>query len=188
MAKTKYDIWFCNCGRIHFMPKSDWDWMAEDCEHRRVLQVCRNCGALYEHFLTESFYKTPGFDLNGYDYINEDRIIFNPTDDIQRRTYLDRGIKVPLIEGGYADGHWSNIYFNAEYMRRMGYPSDISSSCEHPDCITVNTDRLIREVQSKYPEEADELLKCISGYLAGINWKGTKYERAYRYQLEKNKM
>ena len=56
MAKSKYDIWFCNCSRIHFYPISDWDWMSEDHEHRRSIQICRNCGAIYEHFLTEILY------------------------------------------------------------------------------------------------------------------------------------
>ena len=52
----KYDVWFCQCGRIHFHPSDDLDWMSEDCENRRVLEVCRNCGHIHEQYLTESFY------------------------------------------------------------------------------------------------------------------------------------
>lgn len=175
---AKYDIWFCDCGRIHFYPRSDWDWMAEDHEHRRSTQICRNCGAIYEHFLTENFDEyegKPGFDLNGYSYTNLDRIEIDPKDEIQCRFYIDKGIKVPLKEGGYADGHWCGVYFNAEYMNKMGYPSDISETCQHRECITVDTERLIHNITYDYKDDAEDLLKCISGYIVGINWDGTKY-------------
>lgn len=188
MANSKYDIWFCNCGRIHFYPRSDWDWMTEDHEHRRSIQVCRNCGALYEHFLTENGWTNedgnPSFDLNGYSYHNEDRIVIDEEDQIQRRWYIDKGIKVPLKEGGYADGYWSNIYFNAEYMNQKGYPSDISENCQHKDCITVDTNKLIKKVKQDYPEIFDDLLYSISGYISGIDWDGTPYSYKVKHNLE----
>ena len=74
----KYDIWFCQCGRIHFHPSDDLDWMSEDCENRRVLEVCRNCGHIHEQFLTESFYgdgDKSSFDINGTDHFNDENVL-----------------------------------------------------------------------------------------------------------------
>ena len=67
MAESKYDVWFCSCGRIHFHPMDDLDWMSEDCKNRRVLEICRHCGHIYEQYLTKSIYgdgDKPAFDVN----------------------------------------------------------------------------------------------------------------------------
>ena len=74
----KYEAWFCSCGRIHFHPMDDLDWMSEDHENRRVLEICRNCGHIHEQFLTESIYgdgDKPAFDVNGDDYFNDENVL-----------------------------------------------------------------------------------------------------------------
>lgn len=164
----KYEAWFCTCGRIHFHPMADLDWMAEDHENRRVLEVCRHCGQIYEQFLTESWYgegDKPAFDINGHSYHNDDNVLImeNPN----YRIYIRKGIMVPMKKGGYADYHFSNGYCNSEVKEK------------DPDYFIVDTKRLIKEVRRDYPEEAEEILKSISGYVTGIDWKGTPYEHKY---------
>ena len=177
----KYEAWFCSCGRIHFHPMDDLDWMSEDCENRRVLEVCRNCGHIHEQFLTESIYgdgDKPAFDVNGDDYFNDENVLImeNPN----YRIYIRKGIKVPMKKGGYADYHFSNGYCNSEKIKETFGDTYIPTIKEKdPDYLTVDTDRLIKEIQQDYPEEADDLLKSISGYIVGISWKGTPYEHKW---------
>ena len=177
----KYEAWFCTCGRIHFHPMADLDWMAEDHENRRVLEVCRHCGQIYEQFLTESWYgegDKPAFDINGHSYHNDDNVLImeNPN----YRIYIRKGIMVPMKKGGYADYHFSNGYCNSEQIQKRFGDLWLSAVKEKdPGYFIVDTKRLIKEVRRDYPEEADELLKSISGYVAGINWKGTPYEHKY---------
>jgi hypothetical protein len=38
--------YFCNCGRIHFLPASDTDFLAEDPGNNEVIFICENCGCV----------------------------------------------------------------------------------------------------------------------------------------------
>ena len=179
----KYEAWFCTCGRIHFHPMADLDWMAEDHENRRVLEVCRHCGQIYEQFLTESWYgegDKPAFDINGHSYHNDDNVLImeNPN----YRIYIRKGIMVPMKKGGYADYHFSNGYCNSEQIQKRFGDLWLSAVKEKdPGYFIVDTKRLIKEVRRDYPEEAEEILKSISGYVTGIDWKGTPYEHKWEY-------
>lgn len=177
---NKFEVWFCHCGRIHIFPTSDYDWMSEDPEHRRSMWVCRNCGNIYEHWLTRAFYEyndKPAFDVNGTDYMNYDSLDIMEDPDIQRRYYFRVGIRVPIVEGGYADYLWSKLWCNTDYVNHKYHTTDLQWIKEnHPECTTVDTERLIENIKKEYPYEADDILKCISRYISGINWKGTPYE------------
>ena len=147
----KYEVSFCSCGHIHIMPSEYLDWIQEDYKHRSIIQICRNCGSSYKTFLDEYF--EGGFVICGCDV--EDTEILN---DPNTRIILQKGIQVPIVEGYCAD-----YYINGIWM------------CDGHR-VVVDTDRLIRDVQRDYGDEADYILKAISGYVSGINWKGTKYE------------
>lgn len=174
---TNYDIWFCNCGHIHFMPEVEWNWMYHDPINRRVLQVCRNCGAINEctwrhndavDAREESYRK-------GYSSLNDiNPITIDPAYAGCSKVRLDKGIRVPLVEGGYADTYHNGIWHNKEYMDQKGY-----SSCpsDYPNCFKVNTEKLIGEIQMNYPNSASDLLRDISNRPSTINWDGTAFEK-----------
>ena len=155
--------------------------MSEDCENRTVLEICRHCGHIYEQYLTKSIDgdgDKPAFDVNGDNYFNDENVLImeNPN----YRIYIRKGIKVPMKKGGYADYHFSNGYCNSEQIQNaFGHTYLPRVKEQDPDYVTVDADRLIKEVQRDYPEEADDLLKSISGYVVGINWKGTSYEHKW---------
>lgn len=181
MKSSKFKIWFCTCGRIHFVPMVEFDWLEENCENNRIFEVCRNCGAIRETYLTPHYeydlgVSTSGYDINSWTYDNEDVIIFeHPMYTRLHHFYFRKGIKVPMVEGGYADCHRGNKYYNSQYMTSMGYSSDISYTCEYPNCIKVDTEKLIKEIKRDYSEFADDLLYSIIWYNVGIDWSGTKY-------------
>lgn len=174
----KYDCWFCECGRIHIMDYEFYDWMQENFEHRCVIRICTNCGANHRVWLTESFYG--GFDINGADVdLNGKRTIIDTTEFSEGfneyKFIFDRGIKVPMKSGGYADYHFHDGYANVDYMReKLGTTYIYEALKKDPLCCTVDVERLIKEVND------DDIIKSISGYIIGIDWKGTKYEHKWK--------
>lgn len=171
----RYDVWFCECGRIHIMEYENFDWMKDNCAHRQVIRVCTNCGAVYGQFLTRNYYEDigEGFDINGFDIT--DKSIDTAIDTsygMEYRFHFSKGIMVPMKKGGYADYHFKDGFVNSEYIRNVFNTTDITyAECKDPECTTVDTMRLIREVKD------DDILTSISGYVVGIDWTGTKYER-----------
>lgn len=159
----KYDVWFCSCGHIHVMPMSHLDWMAEDPKNRFVVRVCQSCGATYKMWLDQH---SEGFDICGRDIRDVE---------IQSKYckfILNTGICVPMESGLYASYHTSaGIWLDDEY--------NYNDPCEDEKKAhsTVNTDRLIKEVEREFKENAEDVLKSISAYVSGIDWKGTPYER-----------
>lgn len=160
----KYDVWFCSCGRIQIMPCWDFEWMQEDCAHRRVIRVCQNCGATYMMFLTDN---GEGFDINGTDV--RDTVI-NSDDGMQYKIIFDGGIKVPLMCGEYADSFCGGKYVNWEYCEKtLGTTYLPDAEAKEPNCTKVDVERLMRMC----PED---VVKSISGYAVGVDWAGTPYE------------
>lgn len=152
----KYNVWFCSCGRIHVMPMEYLDWIQEDYKNRSVIQVCSHCGATYRTFMDTY---EDGYTVCGDS--PEDIEIFN---DPNVRVLIKKGISVPLVRAYDADYHHSHFWW--------------SEGQKHE----VDTERFIHEVFNNYKyskEEADEVLKSISGFYSGINWKGTKYAKEW---------
>lgn len=170
---SKYNMWFCSCGRIHPMPISDMDWMVQDHDKRSVIHICTNCGAVYKQFLEEDPW---GNEPCGHYYVNGVSIVdevINTTDEPKKdfKLIFNRGIKVPMKSGGYATYHLSDTYVNQDYIRDTLNTNDLYCAVrKDPECCTVDTQRLIREVKD------DEILTDLSRYFVGINWAGTKYE------------
>lgn len=166
----RYDVWFCDCGRIHIMDYENYDWMIENCEHRQVIRVCTNCGNVHGQFLTKAYYEEigEGFDVNGFDVTDRS---FDTTSGMDYRFHFSKGIMVPMKKGGYADYHFVDGFVDSEYIKQEFNTTDVTyAKRKDPECITVDTMRLIREVKD------DDILTSISGYVVGIDWTGTKYE------------
>lgn len=161
----KYQVRFCNCGRIQFIQNELWDWMAEDCEHRRVIQVCQNCGTTVMHFLTEN---GEGFDMNGQDIRDTD---ISTDDGITYKFLFHHGEKVPLMCGVYADTFQGGKYINWDYCRdTLGTTYLPAAEATDPDCCKVDIQRLIREIGD------EDKIRSMSGYAVGIDWSGTPYD------------
>ena len=162
----KYSCWFCGCGRIHILANDLYDWMTEDYEHRSIVQVCNNCGTSHKIFLSDN---GEGFDVNAMDLRDVNIDILRPQ---ECKILFNKGIKVPMKSGGYATYHFHDGYVNVDYIRDKLGTTYIPTALEKdPECTTVDTELLIREVND------EDILQSISGYLVGIDWTGTKYER-----------
>lgn len=160
----KYDCWFCDCGRIQVMPDDYYDWMAEDYQHRRVIRICQNCGATRIVWLDTYM---EGFAVNSTDFRNEE---IQTNGEIEYRIIMNDGIKVPMMNGGYADTHYGCTYINWSYLEKdLGTTYLPAAKEDDPNCTKVDVQRLIRE-------NDPEVIKSISGYLVGIDWTGTPYE------------
>ena len=154
----EYNVHFDSCGRIHVMPYEYLDWCQEDYQNRYILEICQNCGSAYKTFLDE--YYEGGFVVCGCDVENLE--IFG---DPNVCVLINRGIRVPIICDGCHD--YADAYCNGRWYYQYKFAE-------------VDTAKLINEVHSNYgftSEEADEILKSISGFVTKINWEGTPYDR-----------
>lgn len=145
----KYDVRFCDCGRIQLTPMEYLDWLSEDPDNRYILQICQNCGATRRIFLTE--YMDGGYALNSVDIFDYELM---PEDLEHCRVIMNRGIPVPLMNNKRAELHIGREWYSEE--------SDVPTK--------VDTQKLISEVKD------EDKLKSISGYISGIDWSGTPYD------------
>ena len=168
----KYIMWFCDCGRIHPLSEDDVKWLGDGVSpySRSIIKVCTNCARPYKYFLEDDPW-------GGDDdfYINEsgtvDSVIDTSVDKLKDfKVIFSKGIKVPMATGGYANGHTSDTFIDQEYIGR-NFGNYSRTVKKNPDCIVVDTERLIREVND------DDILRAMSRYNVGIDWTGTKYER-----------
>jgi len=167
-----YDVRFCQCGRIHVMPYSEMTWMAKDCQNRSVTRVCANCGAAYTTFLSEC---EDGFDVNCIS-LKTGVTEFNN----QHRIHYSKGITVCMKSGEEADTYQNGFFVNSKEWSYETSEKNLSyADKQRHDFVTVDTERLIREVEREYKEKADDILKAISGYAVKIHWEGTKYCKSF---------
>lgn len=159
-----YTATFCNCGRIHVRPDKDIDWMSEDCKTRRVLHVCKNCGATYLEFLTEKFPDSnkPEFYINGCSIIVDQDI--DPDGDIKYRIHISDGIRVPMT-----DGQWANYYRN-----NMFYYIDPETPFARDESSSVDSQKLFTDIRDKYKDDLEsadieEIIKAIKARVSNIN-------------------
>lgn len=161
-----YTSKFCNCGRIHIHPDKDTDWMMDDYKHRRVLHVCRNCGATFQLFLTErsTDREKPDFYLNGCDIEHDRDIDIESDSDVKYRIHISDGIKVPMGDGNYA-----NYFRNCKF-----YYIDPEAPFARDESIFVDKPRLISDIHKKYKDELESedienIIKAIEARVSNIN-------------------
>lgn len=160
----RYDVWFCTCGHIHFMPFDVLDWIQYDYRNREAIQVCRSCGAVRKTTLDtyeECFYICRDIERDSKITENIERCV---------RLFVDNGVSVYLknFDGSTvpALGKLGDKWFGIDFKGNRGY---------NP----VDTLRLIQDIKHNYGEDANDILKSISGYVSGIDWSGTEYEIKY---------
>jgi hypothetical protein len=144
------------------MPTEYFDWMTGDIRNRRVYRVCQSCGAVYEQFLDN--YEN-GYALCGNSPKNME---IAPASDV--RVIFNTGIPVPMMSGCFASYHTSaNIWLDDGF-------DDAHVEATKKLHSTVDTKNLIRIVKNEYPENYENVLRSISAYISGIDWRGTPYE------------
>jgi len=174
-TNKRYDVRFCSCGRIHIMPFDELDWLSEDHKNRRIIRICANCGKAIVTFLTENF--DNGFDVNCCDLDDHKVEVWNNT-----KIYYSRGIIVYMKSRNEADSFQANCFANCKEWEQMmnsspnGLCPIYEAEKQRQDWATVDTERLINNIKWSYKDDADNILKSISGYGVRIHWKGTEYE------------
>ena len=147
----KYDVWFCHCGTLQFMPEEYYNWLQEDYANRTIIRVCQHCGRAQKVWLEP-------YD-NGYcvGATGIKDVEMAPDDLANTRIIFDSGVRVPVKNGEfeYATSYFANRYiYNNEFA-------------------DVDVDRLIRDIND------EEKTQSVAAYLSGIDWKGTPYEHTY---------
>lgn len=164
---SKYNISFCNCGRIHIHPDENWDWMSEDYKHHKVIHVCKNCGTTHIEYLTEGGYDTDksSFNINSYDIEPGKDLNINPDSEIKYRVQISEGIRVPMIDGNTANytNHAGKLYY-----------IDPEAPFARVESQLVDIPKLIAVVHEKYDEElgienAINILKSIKSKMNNFN-------------------
>ena len=166
-----YEVRFCNCGRIHVMPKDELDWLSEDWQNRSIIRICANCGATDIMFLSEYM---EGYAVNCNSFNDGLNKLFSK----ETKVYYTRGIKVHMMSGTEADSEQSGYFVNCQEWKKImgnGYESLPEAEKAGKKWATVDTKRLIRDIEWEFKEKADDILNSISGYAVKIHWEGTKY-------------
>ena len=161
----KYDVRFCNCGRVHFVDQEKINSAIEN--EKQVLVICNNCGNSFvigadkqEDEDGETCYMMYSFDMRNTeitDMSKIDSIIFTA------------GEQVRMMTGGEATYHDSGIFIDWETNK----PEDLTLEEWEKLRKQVNVFSTINWIKD------DNKLEQMSHYLCGIDWKGTKYEKSY---------
>lgn len=151
---NKYDVRFCNCGRVHFLDAKKIDGICMNGDS--VLVVCNNCGEFSETWYDEN--------PDGY-YVNSRHI---------RDTEL-KGDSIGLIIASSGEkiymrsGSEATAYINGTFIDWETKEGE----CSDEDRKIVDTNRTIRMIgdETKITE--------LSHYGVKIDWTGTKYKDSY---------
>ena len=200
----KYEVRFCSCGTIHFIPEDKVDKALH--EDKELLWICGRCGqatrigADREPNWVDDSSDAPKEIFNMYSMslnpnMFKESIVITPesfnTTKSQKgfsEIFYSSGITVPMMSGNYAKMH--NPY--GEYFLDIWWPdwykierSDITKEeiiqfieKYKEDCKTVNMARFIRETQKEY---LDILVRM---WTKEFNWDGTEYEEAHKKYID----
>jgi len=149
-----YDCWTCKCGRIHISQKNDTDWIKKNPD-RSVVRVCSICGEGSK--LVVDNQKNNIFDYRGKitEYIVSSHTC---------KVYLDRGYKVPLMNGHYANEYVKNKYANSNDLKEIFKNIDpfvLSLTDIPPEQININFSKFERGIFDK------DVWNSIKEYLIG---------------------
>lgn len=142
--------------------------MSEAYEERSIVNVCTHCGATVRTFLTPY---DDGFAVNSYD-------VKSSCVEGYIRLVTSSGIPVYMNSGKEADYCFGGYFANSEEWREKTFKSYIpldKAEANRLPWATVNTKNLIDTVNKMYKEDAESILRSISGYVVRISWDGTDY-------------
>jgi len=160
----KYEVYFCSCGRVHFVDTEKLNKAIEN--EKEILVVCNNCG--------NSFVE--GADKQEYDgeecYMMYSRSMrdteINDTSNINSIVFTP-GEKVFMMTGGEATFYGNSTFIDWE-TKKLDNVTDEEWKKIREIVDVERTINLIRD---------DNKLSNMSNYVTGIDWKGTKFEKAW---------
>lgn len=161
----KYDVRFCDCGRVHFIDDKKVSKAIET--EKEVLVICNNCGNSFvigadiqKDEEGETIYMMYSYDMRDTeitDISKIDSIVFTA------------GKPIRMMTGGEATYHDNGVFIDWDTKR----PDDVTESEWDKIRRTVNIQHTINWIRD------DNKLEQMSHYLSGIDWKGTKYEKEW---------
>ena len=163
-VNIKYEVYFCSCGRVHFVDSEKLNDAIVN--EKEILIVCNNCGnSFVEGADKEEYNGEEGYmmysrsmrDTEINDTSKIDNIVFTP------------GEKVRMMTGGEATSYVGNTFIDWETKK----PDNITLKEWEKMRETVDIERTINWISD------DNKLSNMSNYVTGIDWKGTKFEKAW---------
>lgn len=161
----KYDVKFCECGRVHFIDEEKINKAIEN--NKQIIVVCNHCGDSFvigaDKQIDEDgkiIYMMYSFDKQNTeinDMSNIDSIIFTA------------GEQIRMVTGGEATYYGDGTFIDWETKK----PDNVTSKEWEQMQRTVNTQHTINWIRD------DNKLEHLSHYYSTIDWKGTKYEKSW---------
>jgi len=164
MENTKYEVYFCSCGRVHSSSPSYSCFSAPSI--KEILVVCNNCGnSFIEGAEKQEYDGEEGYMM--YSYSKRDTEI-NDISKIYSIVFTP-GEKVFMMTGREATSYVGNTFIDWETKK----PDNITLKEWEKMRETVNVQHTINWIKD------DNKLSHMSNYVTGIDWKGTKFEKAW---------
>lgn len=161
----KYNVRFCQCGRVHFIEQEKVDTAIE--KEKQVLIICNNCGNSYvvgadkaQDENGETCYMMYLYDMRDTEINNMSKI-----DNI----VFTAGEHIRMMTGGEATFYGNNTFIDWETEK----PENITKERWQELQKTVHVEHTINWIRD------DNKLEQMSHYCTGIDWKGTKYEQEW---------
>lgn len=161
----KYDVRFCNCGRVHFIDGEKINKAID--KEKQVLVICNNCG---NSFVIGADIITDEDGLFGYSMYSFD-MRDTEINDMSKINCIvfTKGEHIRMMTGGEATFYSNDTFIDWNTNK----PENISNDEWERLQKTVNTQHTINWIRD------DDKLKEMSRYITSINWKGTKYEQKW---------
>jgi len=165
MENKKYEVYFCSCGRVHFVDSEKLSNAIES--EKEILVVCNNCGNSF----VEGADKTQDDDgkvgYMMYSFSRRDTEI-NDTSKIDSIVFTS-GKQVRMMTGGEATFYGSGTFIDWETKK----PDNVTDEEWKTMRETVHVQHTINWIKD------DNKLSHMSNYVTGIDWKGTKFEKVW---------
>ena len=179
----KFDVRFCNCGRIHLV---DWDSIDNAIDNNKeILLICGGCGRASrigadDYFDEGKAMYTIELTHEGKDHVIIDERNFSDNTDPSEKYFpkftkiiYSNGIRIPMKNGYYATSYFNGIW---QDTRR--------------DYINFNEARLLRksvaDVQKEYEENlANSRIVDVDRLFNSLNDEEKRVLTPYRYRFEK---
>jgi hypothetical protein len=163
----KYDVRFCDCGRVLFIEQDKIDHAIEN--EKEVLVVCNHCGDSFVIGANKEInpYSEDGkecYMMYSYEMKNTIETNMNRFDSI----VFTRGEMIRMETGGEATYHGQGFI---DWDTKK--PDDITEEEWDKKRRTVNTQHTINWIHD------DDKIEAMSHYGVDIHWAGTRFEHDY---------
>jgi len=158
----KYEVYFCSCGRVHFVDSEKLNKAIES--EKEILVICNNCGNSFVEGADKEEYD----DEEGYMmYLRSMRDTeINDISKIDSIVFTS-GKQVRMMTGGEATFYGNSTFIDWETKK----PDNVTTEEWEVTRKTVHVQHTINWIRD------DNKLNHMSNYVTDIDWKGTKFEK-----------